>query len=100
MSTYTRRTIEPFRDTPMWEQLDPFVVLAAEISSSSITAVDLVKAEDACHRFNGRLVDVLSGVDLLLCPTVCGVMPLASMPATVDELLRASWARVTSTSRR
>ena len=87
VSTYTRRTIEPFRDTPMWSSLDPFVVLAAEISAATITAVDLVKAEDACHRLNGKLVDALADVDLLLCPTVCGVMPLASMPATVDELL-------------
>lgn len=87
VSTYTRRTIEPFRDTPMWAQLDPFVVLAAEVSAATITAVDLVKAEDACHRLNGKLVDALADVDLLLCPTVCGVMPLASMPATVDELL-------------
>ena len=87
VSTYTRRTIEPFRDTPMWSQLDPFVVLAAEVSAASITPVDLVKAEDACHRFNGRLVDALADVDVLLCPTTCGVMPLAFMPATVDELL-------------
>ena len=87
VSTYTRRTIEPFRDTPLWAQLDPFVVLAAEVSASTITAVDLVKAEDACHRLNGKLVDAIADVDLLLCPTTCGVMPLASMPATVDELL-------------
>ncbi len=87
VSTYTRRTIEPFRDTPMWSRLDPFVVLAAEISAATITAVDLVEAEDACHRLNGRLVDALSEVDLLLCPTTCGVMPIAFMPATVDELL-------------
>ena len=87
VSTYTRRTIAPFRDTPMWSKLDPFVVLAAEMSATGISAVDLVEAEDACHRFNGQLVDVLADVDVLLCPTTCGVMPLASMPATVDELL-------------
>ncbi len=87
VSTYTRRTVAPYRDTPMWSKLDPFVVLAAEMSASGISAVDLVEAEDACHRFNGQLVDVLADVDVLLCPTTCGVMPLASMPATVDELL-------------
>lgn len=87
VSTYTRRTVEPFRDTPVWTKLDPFVVLAAEMSAATISAVDLVEAEDACHRLNGRLVDALAHVDLLLCPTTCGVMPRASMPATVDELL-------------
>jgi Asp-tRNA(Asn)/Glu-tRNA(Gln) amidotransferase A subunit family amidase len=33
------------------------------------------------------LVEALAQVDLLLCPTTCGVMPLAWMPTTVDELL-------------
>jgi Asp-tRNA(Asn)/Glu-tRNA(Gln) amidotransferase A subunit family amidase len=87
VSTYTRRTIMPFRDTPMWSKLDPFVVLASEMSATGVSAVDLVEAEDACHRVNLQLVDVLADVDVVLCPTTCGVMPLASMPATVDELL-------------
>jgi Asp-tRNA(Asn)/Glu-tRNA(Gln) amidotransferase A subunit family amidase len=87
VSTYTRRTIEPYRGTPMWSKIDPLVVIAAEMSASGVSAVTLVEAEDACHRFNGQLVDVLADVDVLLCPTTCGVMPVASMPATVDELL-------------
>ena len=87
VSTYTRRTVEPYRDTPFWSQLDPLVVIAAEMASATISAVDLVEAEDACHRLNGQLVDVLDRVDLLLCPTTCGVLPLASMPTTVDDLM-------------
>jgi len=87
VGTYTRRTIEPFRDTPVWAKLDPFVVLASELSAATIEAVDLVAAEDACHRLNGQLADVFDQVDLLLCPTTCGVMPIASMPTTVDELM-------------
>lgn len=87
VSTYTRRTIEPFRDTPFWSQLDPLVVIAAEMSAATVSAVDLVQAEDACHRLNGQLVDVFERVDLLLCPTTCGVMPHASMPTTVGDLM-------------
>ena len=87
VSTYTRRTIEPFRDTPFWSKLDPLVVLAAEMAAATISAVDLVEAEDACHRLNGRLVDVFEQVDLLVCPTTCGVLPVASMPTTVAELM-------------
>jgi aspartyl-tRNA(Asn)/glutamyl-tRNA(Gln) amidotransferase subunit A len=87
VSTYTRRTIEPYRDTPVWSQLDPLVVLAAEMATATYSAIDVVAAEDACHRINGQLVDVFEQVDLLLCPTTCGIMPLASMPTTVDELM-------------
>lgn len=87
VSTYTRRTIEPFRDTPFWSKLDPLVVLAAEMAAATISAVDLVEAEDACHRLNGQLLDVFEQVDLLLAPTTCGVMPIASMPTTVEELM-------------
>jgi Asp-tRNA(Asn)/Glu-tRNA(Gln) amidotransferase A subunit family amidase len=87
VSTYTRRTIEPFRDTPFWSKFDPMVVIAAEMATATISAVDLVEAEDACHRLNHRLVDVFEEFDLLLCPTTCGVLPVASMPITVDELM-------------
>ena len=87
VSTYTRRTIEPYRNTPFWSQLDPLVVIAAEMAAATISAVDLVEAEDACHRFNHRLVDVFEDVDLIVCPTTCGVLPLASMPTTVDALM-------------
>jgi Asp-tRNA(Asn)/Glu-tRNA(Gln) amidotransferase A subunit family amidase len=87
VSTYTRRTIEPFRDTPIWSKLDPLVVIAAEMAAATVSAVDLVEAEDACHRLNGELVEVFEQVDLLLCPTTCGVMPLASMPTTVADLM-------------
>jgi Asp-tRNA(Asn)/Glu-tRNA(Gln) amidotransferase A subunit family amidase len=87
VSTYTRRRVEPLRGTPWWSKLDPLVVLAAELAAATVSAVDLVEAEDACHRLNGQLVDVLEDVDLLVCPTTCGVLPLASMPSSVDDLL-------------
>jgi len=87
VSTYTRRTVEPYRDTPIWSKLDPLVVIAAEMAAATISAVDLVRAEDACHRFNGQLVEALEQVDLLVCPTTCGQTPEASMPTTVDELM-------------
>ena len=87
VSTYTRRTVEPFRGTPFWSQLDPLVVIAAEVAGATISAVDLVAAEDSCHRLNGQLVDVFEDVGLLICPTTCGVLPLASMPITVEDLM-------------
>jgi Asp-tRNA(Asn)/Glu-tRNA(Gln) amidotransferase A subunit family amidase len=62
-------------------------VVAAELAAATVTAVDLVEAEDACHRINLELVDVLERVDVVLCPTTCGITPLASMPTTVDELM-------------
>jgi Asp-tRNA(Asn)/Glu-tRNA(Gln) amidotransferase A subunit family amidase len=84
---YMRRSVEPFRDTPMWSQLDPSVVLTAEIGRLRDTTLDIVAAIDACHRLNEQLVDAMAGCDLLLCPTTCGQTPLAWMPTTAAEIM-------------
>ena len=87
VSTYTRRNIEEYRDTPFWDQLDPLVVISAEMARATITGLDMVAAEDGCHRLNWELCDVLDDAPLLLCPTTSGITPRCDMPATVDELI-------------
>lgn len=87
VSSYTRRNIEPYRDTPFWDQLDPLVVVSAEMARATVTGLAMVAAEDGCHRLNWELCDVLDDAQLLLCPTTSGVTPNCFMPATVDELL-------------
>ena len=87
VSSYTRRNIEPFRDTPYWDRLDPLVVVSAEMARATISGLDVVAAEDNCHRVNWELCDVLDQAPLLLCPTTSGITPNAYMPTTVDALL-------------
>src|SRR5206468_3666642 len=46
VSAYTMRTIEPYRDTPEWDRLDPLVVASATMAQATTTALDMVRAED------------------------------------------------------
>ncbi len=87
VSSYTRRSIEPYRNTPLWDQLDPLVVVSAEMARATISGLNVVAAEDSCHRVNWELQDVLDQAPLLLCPTTSGITPNAYMPTTVDVLL-------------
>lgn len=88
VQNYIRRTVEPLRDTEAWSQLDPAVVLAAELGG--IVARDpvaLVRAEDACHYANAELVAAMEGVDAVLCPTTRAVTAECDRPTTVDALI-------------
>jgi Asp-tRNA(Asn)/Glu-tRNA(Gln) amidotransferase A subunit family amidase len=88
VQNYIRRTVEPFRGTEWWSQLDPAVIIAAELAG--IVARDpvaLVRAEDACHYANAELVAAMDGFDVLLCPTTRAVTALCDRPTTVDALL-------------
>jgi len=87
VSSCIRRTIEPWRGTPVWEQLDPLVVLSAEMARFGVDTLGFVAALDQCHRFAWEVAEVFDTVDLLVCPTVCGTTPPCSMPVTVDEVL-------------
>jgi Asp-tRNA(Asn)/Glu-tRNA(Gln) amidotransferase A subunit family amidase len=87
VSTYTRRTVEPFRGTPVWEQLDPLVMVAAEMSRVTVSdALAVVAAEDACHRFNLELQEVLDDVDVLLCPVTVALPPACENPVGIDAM--------------
>jgi aspartyl-tRNA(Asn)/glutamyl-tRNA(Gln) amidotransferase subunit A len=88
VSTFIRRTVEPYRGTPSWNRLDPMVALSAEMSRLTIGILDLVDAQDFCHRLSWQLADVFEQVDLLLCPTVCGTTPPCTGQISVDEVLR------------
>jgi len=87
VSAYTRRTVEPFRGTPVWDQLDPLVMVAAELSRA--TAKDpmaIIAAEDACHRANLELQAVLDGVDVLICPVTMALPPACENKVGVDAV--------------
>jgi aspartyl-tRNA(Asn)/glutamyl-tRNA(Gln) amidotransferase subunit A len=87
VSTYIHRLIEPLRDTPMWDRLDPLVVISGEIAKMNVSALDLVAAEDHCHRLSWELAELFEQFDLLLCPTVCGTTPPCLMPMSVAEVM-------------
>ena len=87
VSAYTRRTVEPFRGTPAWDQLDPLVMVAAELSRATVKdPMGIIAAQDACHRYNLELQSVLDGVDLLLCPVTMALPPLCENKVGVDAV--------------
>jgi aspartyl-tRNA(Asn)/glutamyl-tRNA(Gln) amidotransferase subunit A len=88
VQTYIRRSVEPYRDTPFWDQFDPLIVVAAELAAASKgSALDVVRALDAGHVVNRQLGDALADVDVLLCPATRGQTAVCDNPTTVDGLL-------------
>ena len=57
------------RGTAVWDQIDPVLAMVIE-GAATTSAVDLVRAEDACHTLNLRLVELFHDVRLLITPTV------------------------------
>ncbi|HEX4540839.1 MAG TPA: amidase family protein [Acidimicrobiales bacterium] len=93
-SAYNLRTLEPFVGTEVWDQVDPG--LAATVDwARSLSALDMVKAEDACHLLNLRLVQLFHEVRLLVTPTVAAPTPLSGEPGIINGTSDLNWVRFT-----
>jgi aspartyl-tRNA(Asn)/glutamyl-tRNA(Gln) amidotransferase subunit A len=75
---YNLRTHAAIRDTPAWDSIDPVLAMVID-GAAATTALDLVRAEDACHALNLRLVELFHDVRLLITPTVAAVPPPLSL---------------------
>lgn len=93
-AAYNLRTLDAFRDTEVWEQLDPGLVRTLEIAEG-LSAVDLVRAEDRCHELNCRLVELFHDVRLLVTPVVAGRTPVSGRWGTIDGEEQPNWVRFT-----
>ena len=69
---YNWRTLAPYRDTDLWERVDPLLAAQVEWAAEHLSALDIVRAQDACHSLNLRLVELFRDVRLLLTPTCAG----------------------------
>ena len=94
---YNTRTLAPYRGTPVWERVDPLLAAQVDWAAENLGAVDLVKAEDACHRLNLRLVELFHDVRLLLTPTCAGPPPPRALGGLgqVNGAEEANWVRFT-----
>lgn len=95
VGVYSLRTLGQFYGTDIWGSLDPGLVALMEWARSSVDPVQVVEAEDACHRFNLALVDLFHEMPLLLTPTVAGQTPRVGEPGTIDGEPDANWVRFT-----
>lgn len=93
-NAYMLRALSRWRGTEAWGRLDPGLAAQAE-QAAATTALELVAAEDECHRFNLALVELFGRVDLLLTPTTAAVAPLIDRAGTVDGASREHWVRFT-----
>jgi aspartyl-tRNA(Asn)/glutamyl-tRNA(Gln) amidotransferase subunit A len=80
---YNARTLAPYRETEVWDQLDPGLRSMADWGART-PAVELVVAEDQCHKLNLRLVELFRDVRLLVTPTTAGVTPLSGQPGRIN----------------
>jgi len=94
---YNLRTLERFRAEASWAQVDPLLAAQVEYAAEHLRAVDVVRAEDACHRLNLRLVELFREVRLLLTPTCAAAPPPRAMDGQgfVNGQPDANWVRFT-----
>jgi aspartyl-tRNA(Asn)/glutamyl-tRNA(Gln) amidotransferase subunit A len=95
-SVYNARTLAPYRRTDRWGEVDP--LLAATVEAAEQTdPLELVRAEDACHRLNYRLVELFHQVRILLTPTCAGLPPSRSISpmGMVNGREDPNWVRYT-----
>jgi Asp-tRNA(Asn)/Glu-tRNA(Gln) amidotransferase A subunit family amidase len=94
-STSDLRRVVHLEGTPDWDKLDPGHVSMIEGFGRKTTALQLLDAEDECHRMSARLVEVFHRVPLLCTPTVAGQVGPIGGQGTVDGEATPFWISMT-----
>ena len=88
------RSVSDHRDTPEWERITPGLRTMFDLVAGQ-SGVDVLRAVDAGHRLNHRLVEVLHQGAVLLCPTVAGQTGIVGQQGTIDGEPSTSWVSYT-----
>jgi aspartyl-tRNA(Asn)/glutamyl-tRNA(Gln) amidotransferase subunit A len=94
-SGYNLRTLAPYRDSPEWEGVDEGLRAMVEWAEQELTVAAMVRAEDAGHECNLRLVDLFHDVSLLLTPTIAAQLPDVGGVGTINGEPDPNWVRFT-----
>ncbi len=94
---YNLRTLAPYRGTDVWGKIDPLLAASMDWAAEHLSVLDVVRAEDACHRLNIRLVDLFHDVRLLVTPTCAAAPPPRALEASgmINGVVDANWVRFT-----
>jgi aspartyl-tRNA(Asn)/glutamyl-tRNA(Gln) amidotransferase subunit A len=93
-NSFLARSVESFRDTPLWARIDNVVQASAD-AGRKVTGADLARAMDECHRLNLRLVQLFREVRLLVTPTTAALPPLCGEPGLINGEADLNWVRFT-----
>lgn len=93
--TSNLRVLDHHRGTPDWERLDPDHVAMMEAFGAPTTGVELLAANDECHRLNLRLVEVFHQVPTFCTPTVGGQVGPIGGHGTIDGTPDPFWITFT-----
>lgn len=93
---YNLRSLAGARTTPAWGRVDPGLAWLLD-QATSLTALDMVKAEDACHRLNLQLVALFHDVRLLITPTTAAAAPPRALGGSglINGTPDVNWVRFT-----
>ncbi len=93
---YNLRTHAHVRQTPTWDRVDPVLALVIE-GAAGTSALDLVRAEDACHTLNLRLVELFHEYRLLVTPTMAAPPPPRSLGGSgmINGVTDVNWVKFT-----
>ena len=91
------RSLDEARRTPGWSDVDPILAAQVDYAAEHVTALDMVRAEDACHDLNIRLVDLFHDARLLLTPTCAAPPPAKSLSGAgmINGVADYNWVRFT-----
>lgn len=93
-SVYNQRTLASIRGTDAWERVGPGLRSSVE-AGERVSGLQVVQAEDQCHRLNWRLVQLFRSVRLLATPTCASPPPLSGQPGMVNGAPDPNWVRFT-----
>jgi aspartyl-tRNA(Asn)/glutamyl-tRNA(Gln) amidotransferase subunit A len=93
---YNLRTHAGDRNMPAREQIDPVLAMVMD-GAAATSAVDLVRAEDACHVLNLRLIELFHDCRLLLTPTMAAPPPPRSLTGSgmINGVPDINWVKFT-----
>ena len=89
------RRLEHLRGTEDWARLDPGHVALMEVAAAGLSATDLIRADDECHRLNAHLVELFHQAPILLTPTVAGQTGAPDAQGTIDGEESYGWVTFT-----
>ena len=93
---YNLRTHAGLRDTPAWDDVDPVLAMVLD-GAASISGLEMVRAEDACHTLNLALVELFHDVRLLVTPTMAAAPPQRSLGGSglINGKTDLNWVKFT-----